>query len=372
MSGFAMENGKPNELIKVLCRWFGTSDDKDFFTYIESIENLYLSNVGILEEYIHNFLIIHHEDLSVDIYINDLPIKIEFLSKRNVQKGEIVYENDVADIRQLKFNDIEIKESDNIIFCFKQGWRFGLFFDLTYNGQPNSKMNIERLYYDLGTYYKKLRYYYLYKTIENGEHFEEMKKDGWFPYVELLSSDYKELSNAYHNKFIFQANIEKLFSKFSKERVEKIVDRWWKNPLYLNKKALLQAGIDGYLRNTQEGFISAIKILYSEIEGILGLLFLSENEKYTNKSAELLQFIKEKGQKRTAGYESILLPDIFCSFLQESFFPQFDLLKGDVALSRHTSSHGVAGEGTYTKARALQAILILDQIYFFIPPLNEK
>ena len=50
----------------------------------------------------------------------------------------------------------------------------------------------------------------------------------------------------------------------------------------------------------------------------------------------------------------------------ENVFENFDLTTGNVDLSRHTLSHGYANANDFNKAKALQAILILDQIYFYL------
>jgi hypothetical protein len=52
--------------------------------------------------------------------------------------------------------------------------------------------------------------------------------------------------------------------------------------------------------------------------------------------------------------------------LKDAIFPKFDLEKGEIVLSRHTSSHGIAKVEDYSKIRAIQMILILDQLYFYI------
>jgi len=365
--GFALENGKPNQIIKVLNRCFITSDEKDFYTYINQLSNIYLNKIGTSANFIHNFLILCHQDLSVDIYINDIPICIEVLSKKDVKKDELVYENDIADIRRLRFQGIEIKNTDNIIFCFKYGWKFGLFFDLTYQKESNFKLDLNKLYFDLGTYYKKLAFQYLYKVFENNNNYKKIRQDGWFPYIELIGSDYKELINAYTNKFNFTEKTNKIIAKFNGERIKKISEKWWKNSIYNEKKKIINAGINNFLKNDDEGFISAIKILYPEIEGILGILFANETKTYSNKSEILLNFLKNKGLSRTNDSQSMLFPEFFSNFLQEYLFPTFDLIKDKkITLSRHTNSHGVVNSEEYTQIKALQAILILDQIYFFI------
>jgi hypothetical protein len=52
--------------------------------------------------------------------------------------------------------------------------------------------------------------------------------------------------------------------------------------------------------------------------------------------------------------------------LNEVVFKDFDLKTGKVDLSRHAVSHGVADQKEYTKVKALQAILIIDQMYFYL------
>ncbi len=77
-------------------------------------------------------------------------------------------------------------------------------------------------------------------------------------------------------------------------------------------------------------------------------------------------FALEKGKIKTGSEFSLFFPRAFFEYLKESVFPNFDLEQGDISLSRHTSSHGIAKAEDYTKVRALQMILILDQIYFYI------
>lgn len=368
MLGFVTENAKAQQVVKLLCRTFITSDEANFYTFIEGVTEAYLSKAGLGEQFISNFLILHHEDFSVDIYVNELPIAIEFLSKKSVNKGENVFESDIADIRRLRFQNIKIKNTDHIIFCFKYGWRFGLFFDFTYDRKSKHKLELDKLYFDLGYYYKKLSHHYLYQVIKDSVQFTEMQRDGWFPYVELLGSDYKELSKAYQNKLSYPDILNKLLISFTKERVEKIASKWWKNPLYLKKQKFIQAGINSYLTDTDEGFINCIKNLYSEIEGILGYLLYKDTQSHTVKSEKLLEHLKEKGLKRTGSKDPLIFPEFFTDFLHNHLFLPFDLVNNNIGLSRHTSGHGVAEAEAYTKVRALQAILILDQIYFYLPP----
>jgi hypothetical protein len=47
-------------------------------------------------------------------------------------------------------------------------------------------------------------------------------------------------------------------------------------------------------------------------------------------------------------------------------FQNFDLSTGDIDLSKHTASHGYSSPDQYTKAKGLQAILVLDKLYFYL------
>ena len=50
--------------------------------------------------------------------------------------------NDIADIRSMKFSNIKITESDKVIYCFKVGWKFGLFFDLDRRTKIRCRINV--------------------------------------------------------------------------------------------------------------------------------------------------------------------------------------------------------------------------------------
>lgn len=369
MAGYATRNVKTGETVELLCRSFITSDDDVFFyKFINSLTNTYFVKTGISEPFVSNFLILHHDDLSVDIYLNDLPIVVEFLSKRSVNKGENVSEKDIADIKRLRFHEIEIKETDHIFFCFKYGWRFGYYFDCACGTKSTYKIDLDKMYLDFGSYFKKLVYHYLFKVISNSAQFLEMQNDGWFPYLEILGTDYKKLSEAYENKFNVQEVNETLINSFDKARITRITSKWWSNPLYAEKRKLLEAGINSYLRENEDGFIASIKILFSEIEGILSYLLLKDTKSYIPKSNQLIAHLKEIGAQRTGSTDPLFFPGFFSDFLKSYLFPQFDLIKNNIGLSRHTSGHGIAKPESYTKIKALHAILILNQIYFFIPP----
>ena len=47
-----------------------------------------------------------------------------------------------------------------------------------------------------------------------GTQFEEMMKEGWFPFIEIIGGEYRSLSAIYQNKFHFEERINKIIEGF--------------------------------------------------------------------------------------------------------------------------------------------------------------
>jgi len=254
-------------------------------------------------------------------------------------------------------------EIDKIIYCFKVGWKFGLFFDLD-RRQP---LALDDLYLKIGALYRYLRFQYVYNLIETKSHYEEMLKDGWFPFVSLLGSESRSLIELYKNKFDFNSKIDRFVDTFDKARLDRIINKWWNKEIFKEKQSILQAGIDSFLEKSNKGYINCIKNLYSEIDGIIRILYFRDSDKDKRITIQkMLGYILKRAREKGGDDLSLLLPYKFFEYLKDVAFADFDLENDKVILSKHSSSHGVAQPELYTKMKALQAILILDQIYFYI------
>jgi hypothetical protein len=311
-------------------------------------------------------LILIHDDLSADVYLNELPIQASAVAKRKFEKGQMLTLDDLADIRDVHFPGIEIKPRDRIICCIKVWWKFGLYFDFGTAHDPNTQLDHDQLSKTLGNLYRYLMFEHVYKTLEAKDRFERMQEDGWFPFVELLGSEFRELSNAYENLADPKDAVDKLVARFDAGRVGQIAERWWTKEPFSGKRSIIQAGINAYLRNDSEGYILCLKTVLPEIEGILRSLHHSEKGTHTSKLKRLTEHLGEKALAKAGSASSLLLPANFVRYLQSVVFRDFDLTAGDVSMSRHSAAHGVAKPEQYTRSRALQAILSLDQIYFYL------
>lgn len=360
--GFAVENVKNGEQVKVLSKASFISDHAEFYNYTEQISNIFLDKAKVLINAVYQFLVIIHKNLSADLYINDFQVVVEIRAKREMKKGETISQNDIADIRRLKFPDIKIEKTDKVIYCFKVGWKFALFFDL----YRQHDLEISKMQLELGVLYRYLQFQYVYKILECTTQFDEMISDGWFPFIEIIGEDYKKICEFYQNKFDFDNKMKKLIDSFDQNRIEKITKKWWKNKIFKDKQPLIKAGIKAYLQNDESGFINCIKNLSSEIEGIMRIHYLNETSRAQVSFSDLIDHLINKGKVKSGSDYSLFLPVPFLEYLKNVFFANFDLKKGDVKLSRHSSSHGVAKPEDYQKMRALQIILTVDQVYFYL------
>jgi len=361
MAGFAAGDIAPKNFGWILSRAFVCSDDPAFYMYCDQISKMFLTSYFI--DNICNYLILTHRDLSTDIYVN-FPFQVKMMTKRELKAGEPIYQNDIADIAELCFPGIDIKENDSVIFCFKKGWKFGLFFDFN-PADRTSTLNVERLSHDLGSYYRYLTFQELYSILENEPLFETMFTDGWFPFIQLLGGDFEKLAECYKNKSNLSSDLPMFLSRFDRKRIYSFVDRWWKNPLFENKQKILEAGIEAYLLETEAGYINCVKTLYSEIEGIIRIRYVEEKGESPN-FAELVNYVKQKAEGKFGPRQSLGFSDVFYRYLNEMVFRNFDLTTGQVDLSRHSVAHGVAEQTQYTRTKAIQAILTIDQMYFYL------
>ena len=384
ITGFAVCNVPKEHYSWALCRFGLTSDQSIFYKYIDEISKLFLypPEYKINVNSLNSFLILIHRDLSADIYLNNFPIEIKCRSKGPLKEGTLISNNDIADIVELRFPGIDIQESDKLICCLKVGWKFGLYFNgvrnpnlveteigsLKFREEALEVSNIVQMQTQLGQLYRYLAFQYVYQSLESESIFQKMVVDGWFPFVEILGDEYKVLFETYQNeKFAYDDRVKILIESFDGTRLKKMTDKWWENPFFQEKHELLQTGIDAFLRGTKLDYISCVKNLYPEIEGILRFVYRAHHEEGAYRIQRLLEHLLEVGKSTVEDNYSLLLPQDFLKYLNNSFFKDFDPGTATDDLSRHSVSHGAVSTKGYSAERALQALLTLDQIYFYLP-----
>jgi len=344
----------------------GTMIQKDFIHSSQPEFSLIANNlISLINPPVTNIdklLVIIKKDNTAKIYA-EFPIVASIRGKKDVKKEDLITVEEIADIDTIEFRDLEheinIEETDKVVFLFRAGWRFGLYFNFT------KSLDMPTLKKELGYYYKRLLYYDLYSFIENDNNFDTLVKDGWFPFIRLIGKNFDKIMQYYKEGKKNNFQIDELIAEYTKEKIESFTQYWWRKELFKDKKDIIEAGIWCFLQNNKCGFIACLSTLYPQIEGIMGTDYFKANGRNL-KHEELLEYIKHKAEKKFNTVSSTGFPSKFYEYLKRTLFENFDITSGKLDLSRHTVSHGFASAEDFNKAKALQAILILDQIYFYL------
>ncbi|OZB53851.1 hypothetical protein H7691_04325 [Stenotrophomonas sp. CW117] len=150
---------------------------------------------------------------------------------------------------------------------------------------------------------------------------------------------------------------------FDADRLGHLLKRWAAKPHFAAREALLREAVEAF---TGQKPISVIKIILTEIEGILNDAHKATHDGQGAKIRDLLAFAQASAEQRTGGPDTLFLPAAFGRYLAAHTFANFDPMAGTgMAGSRHAVGHGAAAQDSYTMTRALQVILTLDQLAFY-------
>ena len=364
VNGFATENVTAGGEAKILVRAAITSDQPEFYVYMKVISNILThrateAGIPILWGNISSFVLVAHPDFTAELYLQDFPLEMEILAKRDIAAGDVLYQSGVADVRRIRIPGLVLHPDDRVIVCLKVGWKFALFFDL----EPERKLDVDEMETSLAFLYRQLSFDDAYKAFGDTSLFETIVHVGWFPFVELLGGDFENLLQAYNANFNIEGEEAALLKKFDAARVDAIAERWWRHPSLSSRKAILEPAMRAYKHGDA---VSCIKIIVTEIEGVIRDSYIADRGK-SAKIQDLLAYAADKALQKVGHETSLLFPKKFLLYLKEYTYAHFDPLQpGGDGASRHRVGHGAASADTYTLVRALQAVLTLDQLSFYL------
>lgn len=364
LAGFAAEAAQGGQMVKVWTRLALTSDEPLFHRLVENLAGV-ISHMAqqagtvVRLSRADTVLLVLKADNTAELWLDTAAISVRCRIKRSIAAGTVVFEHDIADVTGMAFPCVNLEPTDKILCLFRQDWRFGLAFDFN----PDGKLDMEAFTATLGTLYRELRYRHLYEAIGDAALFDKLVATGWFPFVEIITTEFKEL--LHHCKAGFNlAEIEdKIIARFDEARLQNIFERWAARPHFAAKAALLKEAVDAFV---QKKPVTVIKILLTEIEGVLNDAYRATHGIQGAKLKELLAFAETSAEQRAGGANTLLFPAAFGRFLKAHTFANFDPVEQTgTAASRHAVGHGAAAQESYTMPRALQAILTLDQLAFY-------
>ena len=221
-------------------------------------------------------LLVIHQDQTAELWVDTAAVNLAVLIKRAVQAGAVVFESDIADVTEMRFPCVDIRPTDRMLYLFREDWRFALFFDFN----PDGELSLDEAARALGTLYRQLKYRHLYDVLADEVTFGRLMQAGWFPFVEIISGDFKGLADACEAGFDLNDAEAQLLKKFDHERLERMFARWIANPHFKSKEPILRSAVNAY---KAQDSVAVLKIALTEIEGVLADAYRA----FTGKGAKI-------------------------------------------------------------------------------------
>ncbi|WP_218274359.1 hypothetical protein [Pseudomonas sp. Irchel 3E19] len=363
ISGVALESVQEGEPVKIYTALALTSDEPVFHKIADNLQRIinHMANqagTAVNLQKASMTLLVMHPDNSAELWLDTAAVSMLIMVKRGLKAGTVVFEHDIADIIGMSFPCVDIGAQDKVLCIFREGWRFGMAFDFNQRANLDVKA-FERI---LGTLVRDLRYRHLYDALGNAALFARLISAGWFPFVEIIQ-EIKDLLEHLESGFDIADLEQKTLDSFDESRMQTLLNRWAEKPHLASRMALLQAAVDAFNRKEP---VAVIKILLTEIEGVLNDAHRAANGGKGARIKGLLKFALDSAEGKTGGSQTLMFSKAFAEYLTQQTFANFDPESNSgSASSRHAVGHGAAHQDTYTMIRALQVILTLDQLAFY-------
>jgi hypothetical protein len=364
-AGIALTSVRDGGEVRVAFREFTSSEDGDLFIQrLEGITNDILRKLPpeIKVSAIDHMLVVIRRDRSAIVYVNELKFILQIRTKRAINKDEPVFQDDIAEIESLSFGDeLKISNDVGLIFVFSTGWRKGLFFDFGAFHKPPKQINYdpEKLF---GHYFAYLGFQHLFKL--NDDEWNNLFAQMWFPFVTLKTPTVQRMLGYVKSNIPVDDLLEKIIDEVQLS-INVMLERWKGSSILRNHIGLIGHAAERYM---QKDYISATTILYTRIEGIMRdvLQMASSGKKASAKN--LAETITSQKEYSDVG-RNILLPRMFHKYLDDVYFRNFNPDQ-PTEISRHSVAHGVAKPQDFSAKAATIGLLLLDQLFYFLP--SEK
>jgi hypothetical protein len=293
------------DTVQLIRKGSKTSLDYDFYTYTNGICSVF----GITTCW---NLLIRSNESETKLYRDNIPISLLVRAKKPLKAMRAVFENDIVDILGLSFQDgianINPEPNEKVFCIISKGYMHGLYFDLT------GKLDPEVFKREIGFLYREMAYANLYMALDEGI-IEKMIGLGWFPFVQIIGIESQNLI-----ALISENKIYKIASwingVFPDDRIRSFSELWKENKIYKKKQQQFEAGLKCFF---DMNYISAITTLTPLIEGAFNEYMIQKTGSATSNEAV-----------------------------------------------RNTITHGRANDESFTRERALQILLAIDQLFFYM------
>ena len=358
MAGYAMTSARAGETIPVRFREFvSTEDGQHLIEVLEGLPSIVLNRLPrkISPSMVDNLLVICHRDGRVEVYVNELEVKLLVRASRPVNSGDPVLKDDIANIELLDFG-VQLPDDAGFLFLFSVGWRKGLYYDLGPLG-PEPVPRAYDISHLLGQAYCHVLFQERFRISDS--EWTRLFEAKLFPFVGLSDNTISAMINHVRSGWDTNDMTDDMISEV-RNRSTEMLDSWRKVTSFEEHICILERAVE---RFQARDAISCTSLLYSRIEGILRTHLNSlgvEREPSPRNLSETA--VAAQMEKQTC----LLLPHRFDTYLREVYFADFDPSVRDIKVSRHSVGHGVASVSEYSMKSAALAILIVHQLSYFL------
>lgn len=132
--------------------------------------------------------------------------------------------------------------------------------------------------------------------------FDPLISAGWFPFVEIITTEFRDLAQR-AEAGIDIAEIElEIIATFDAARLEHLLERWVAKPHFAAREALLKEAVEAFSVGKPA---SVIKIILTEIEGVLNDVHKAEHGGQGAKIKDLLPFAQASAEQRAGGPDTL-------------------------------------------------------------------
>lgn len=366
MAGISAEAAQGGQKVQVWTRMALTSDQSLFQKIIGNIASVIEHAANAVGAYpslsrAQTVFLVLRPDNTGELWVDRAAMCTYNALKRPgpLAAGTVLFENDIADVTGLWFPLVEVGPRDRILCIIREGWRFALYFDFN----PEGDLVVEEAKRALGTLFRRMRYADLYASLAHEPTFKGMVGAGWFPFLELGIAEIRALTGMIKADFPLYETEQNLISAFDDTRLERMFSRWMERAHLKEREAILRPAINAFKNHEP---VSVIKIILSEIEGVMSDDYYQVHRERPYRSKKLPDFMIERAEQKAGGKDTLFFPVEFGRYLKDYTYADFKPDDVGTAGSRHAVSHGRVAGSQYTMPRALQALLTLDQLAFYM------
>ncbi len=293
------------------------------------------------------WLIINNENPENNIVIYQPDIKLLAVPKHKISQGQEVLTSDIVDIKEAVFDELaidisKINSNSQMYFILNNHNYTYIFAD--FNVAKNLSLNSNKE--NIG---KLFRYLFLHELY----HGNKIAQD-WFPFIEIINdiNDTPEIEN-------FAPFVT---SKMPDDRIHGMKSKWWNNKIFLNRKEIIEQGIQAYINKE---YVNCMTNIIAQVDGIMRDFYSGTKKGNMDIAVFRGQIIGNAKKIANKDKTHPFFYADFENFINTQYFSSFDETQNDHIVSRNTICHGKLSYKQFTQAEALKLLLTLDQVYYY-------